>query len=130
MVSADPSEVGRIDIRFGLRPPLRSASDLKSDPVEALRRQGMAGLPSAFLRERRSGHKKPRNSAGLDDSMPDPTSLRWWWLWVDSESAIRYLFPNDLLHVGFCSYRRSYRQKNHGLSAIDFLAIIALKPPP
>lgn len=53
MVSADPSEVGRIDIRFGLRPPLRSASDLKSDSVEAVRRQGMAGLPSAFPRERR-----------------------------------------------------------------------------
>ena len=99
MVSADPSEVGRIDIRFGLRPLFRSASDLKSDLVEALRRQGMAGVPSAFPRERRgtgpcpdeqplgpsrrsgpgpgrerSGHKKPRNSAGLDDSMPDPTS--------------------------------------------------------
>lgn len=87
MVSAYPSELGRIDIRFGLRPPLRSALDLKSDSVEALRRQGMADLPSVFPRKwrrtgpcpdgwplgplrlsgsgrGRSGHKKNRNSAG------------------------------------------------------------------
>lgn len=31
MVSAGPSELGRIGIRFGLRPPFRSSSDWKSD---------------------------------------------------------------------------------------------------
>jgi len=123
MVSADSSEPGRIGIRLGLRAPLRSVQDGKSDLgsgglfvlvgqsvglVEVLGRQEVAGRPSArtVVRKRRgrrgkgrgtgpcpdgrqlgplprsapdresqrSGHKKPRKYAGLDDSMPDPTS--------------------------------------------------------